>query len=375
MRKPILCQILIISLAFFSCDKARENTEYDFFFNKIKTESFDKWNGLESARAYPLDFEDNKDVFIGDLEAVKYANGEIFLLSKLDHRIYRFGNKGSLLDIIGDIGQGPNEYQKANSFTVLENVIEILTTRGANSMIHKYTKTGDFISSIEIENFVGFSMEKRGDNYLIYTGTNSLNGNRHKVREYSSNGTLQNQYFEFDNTAVYPIHEQNFFKNEQEDIFFHESFLNQVYKYVDGAFQLEYSINFYPYQLTEDFYNGKGSFDEKFMRQMNKGIGLVNAYFENKEYSYLNLMITNSNDPFPEFKQIIINKKTNQQEFLSGNVNQGIALALTEKNQIIYLLRIEDFRNLYKEKDTIDIGTIDLFNLDGESYMILICDI
>jgi hypothetical protein len=367
--------LIVFSLLLTSCDSDRRKTAYDFSFDDIKTEPFEKWDGLQWAEAYLLDFKGNTDIFLGDLEAVKYADGEIFFLSKLDYRVYRFGESGVLINIIGDIGEGPNKYMKANSFVILENVIEILTTHGTNTLIHKYSKSGNFISTIEIENFVGFSMEKQKENYLIYTGTNSLNGNKHKIREYNSNGILQNEFFEFDNTAVYPIHEQNFFKNEKDEIFFHESFLNQVYKYTNGTFQEAYSINFNPYELTEDFYSAKGSFQEKFMKQMEKGIGLVNAYFENKDYSYLNLMISNSSDPFPEFKQILINKKNNERRFISGNVNQGIALALTENNQIIYLLRVENFIDLYRENESIKFNEIDLRNIDGESYMIMICDI
>jgi hypothetical protein len=367
--------LIVFSLLLTSCDSDRRKTAYDFSFDDIKTEPFEKWYGLQWAEAYLLDFKGNTDIFLGDLEAVKYADGEIFFLSKLDYRVYRFGESGVLINIIGDIGEGPNKYMKANSFVILENVIEILTTHGTNTLIHKYSKSGNFISTIEIENFVGFSMEKQKENYLIYTGTNSLNGNKHKIREYNSNGILQNEFFEFDNTAVYPIHEQNFFKNEKDEIFFHESFLNQVYKYTNGTFQEAYSINFNPSELTEDFYSAKGSFQEKFMKQMEKGIGLVNAYFENKDYSYLNLMISNSSDPFPEFKQILINKKNNERRFISGNVNQGIALALTENNQIIYLLRVENFIDLYRENESIKFNEIDLRNIDGESYMIMICDI
>ena len=203
---------------------------------------------------------------------------ENFLLGDLQFSniVYRYGFNGEFINTIGCRGNGANEYPVLKDFTVLNDTINIVSLGSPGDCIFNYNIKGEFIGKVEIPNKIVSLARNSAGEYIVNSGRNVYNSSW-QITHYSSDWKVLGEYFELDpDENNVPIIESNFSVNE-EFVFYHESFNNQLYVLKD-TIKPTYRILFDGADDMRDIH--KGSFVKAVEGLYKKGFYLVNSYVE-----------------------------------------------------------------------------------------------
>lgn len=146
------CPLLFMSGCGRSYQKERMSTtnSIDVDFSKIENElSISEF--VKSTKLLKLKFPPN-EVLGRSTQACFYKDG-IFILDKLQKKIYHFDLEGTFINEINKLGQGPGEYASLSSIMIREKVLYVYDK--VSGKINLYSFGGSFIKSIEVKESLG----------------------------------------------------------------------------------------------------------------------------------------------------------------------------------------------------------------------------
>jgi len=275
MRNKLLLIFLIIALNSCSNNKRSNQIECDLASKK------DFMSDVESIELIPLE---NKEVcYLGSGSRLIKTEKDYYILdSGNSKKVLRFDEAGKLLNTIGNIGKGPNEYTKINSFQFIEDSLYCLVDK---NKIFKYTKEGKLVG----KNKIGFLVDefiKFDDYYFFYTGYGNLS---HKSRLLVADNNLQiKDKLLNHNSKMFHLEDVYIFSKDKTNLYIKEAFSSKILRYERDSLRPYRDFNFGSYSVKDSFFESK-DFIKAFQKMLSKGFCLTNKYFKSGKYELVNI--------------------------------------------------------------------------------------
>lgn len=312
--KAVLLICLILFL--FSCKENAISVSKDgdveileFFFERIPTGIIN----YEVEKLIPL--ETTESNYLSENLLVKFTSDFIFVFDdeKRD-AIHQFDLKGRYLSKLISVGEGPEQVGSINDFIISEKNIEILSGKGAYTELVYYSlEENKIIKTLKLD-IIGFSFEKIGDSYFIYSSYN-LPFAEYRISKVDTQGNIIENHLKNDYSGtLMPVVERNFF-NSMGSIFFLESFSNHIYEVTSDQLKIKYKIDFGPKNIKKEFFEQDMMI--AFERLNLEGFYNVLNHFESKNLALTNLFYQKEN--LTEQYQILFEK--DKQEVVKQKLN------------------------------------------------------
>ncbi|AWW31762.1 hypothetical protein DN752_17405 [Echinicola strongylocentroti] len=173
MRLNFSYTIYFFSVLLSACDSDPKNQEDSIIADK----SFYFYDSTEISLPYLIDsiipLETTSTNFLSENIIVK-STPAYFIIYDEDIRdgIYQFDKDGSYITRLVEIGEGPEQIPNIYDFTLSGDTLEILSSTGSNSEIIQFSIAQKKIFNKIKLDLTGFSFEKFGKDYLIYSSYN-----------------------------------------------------------------------------------------------------------------------------------------------------------------------------------------------------------
>lgn len=227
MKKRII--IVIIYLLTISCSNNTITESKLININKINERivSIDTLINLGKV----LFLQDTLGSEIGSAaEIIKLNNEGLYILDKWARKkLIRFDLNGLFLNSIGDIGNGPKEYNNIIDATFSNNEIWILTSQPYMEFF-RYTPEGSFIDKEKLNAPASYSFEFSDNKKSIwfYTSHNQLIDGRLALFNLKENSI--EKYFIKQNKNSVPTEGRTFSRDSELDVLFWEPLGNEIYR-------------------------------------------------------------------------------------------------------------------------------------------------
>lgn len=336
MKKEIF-GIFVIVFSFYSCEKQEtsiidmgDEESLSLIFDKIRLSSL----FFEIDKIIPLETTQNN--FLSDNLTVKFSSEGIFVFDEqIRDAIHQFDYKGRYISEIISVGEGPENVGTISDFIVSEKNIEILSGKGAYSEIVYYSIDEKKITDKLKLDLIGFSFEKIGEAYFIYSSYNYPFAD-FRVSKVDIQGNILANYLKNDYSGtMLPVVERNFFTNYGKT-FLVESFSNQIYEVTEDHIKTKYILDFGSKNIPGDFFDNDLMF--AFEKLNNEGFYSVLNHFEGKNIAFTNLVFQQENSSQPY--QIFFDKE--KQEIVKNKLQDPwgeilrFPVGITEADQVIF---------------------------------------
>ncbi|PIE77701.1 MAG: hypothetical protein CSA15_11575 [Candidatus Delongbacteria bacterium] len=207
MNKTI---ILLIALLLFSCS----NKPYEITtVNGVKTiRNFKN----DTVKEIKLSSEISNDSLSYAASFDFDRDGNLYILDRGNNNIVKFNSEGKYIKSFIKTGNGPGEVESIGFFSIANDRIVVIDRLKKRYLY--YSLDGDFINSIESENFVAFSklnsqgllglsykIEKKDKRYLDISLIYDRKGFDSKSIFSTGMKVLDKNYVEFDNTPIFDL--------------------------------------------------------------------------------------------------------------------------------------------------------------------------
>lgn len=335
--KVRLVGIIAIIFNLYACDKpviSNPNIEDEerliFNFDKISTNSYP----YEIVKIIPLETTQNN--FLSDNLTIKFTSDFIFVFDEqIRDAIHKFNHDGRYLSQIINVGEGPENLSSIEDFIVSEKKIEILCGKGAYSEIVYYSiDEGKITNKLKLD-FTGYSFEKIGDSYFIYSSYNYPFAD-FRVSKVDLQGNVLGNYLKNDYSGtMLPVVERNFFTSNGKT-FLIESFNNSIYELTKNNVKIKYSFDFGDRNIPKDFFEGDMMIT--FQKLNENGFFSIANHFESSKIAFTRLVFQKENSG--ESYHILFNKES--QEIVKNKVQDPwrdlfkYPVGITDANLIIF---------------------------------------
>lgn len=168
-------------------------------------------------------YQGKNDIFVGDQQTMKF---------------YRFDKSGKLLNVIGEKGDGPEEYPYALNFYVDEKNEHFYVIGMQTKTLYVYTYEGKFLKKVTLEN-VGWTINMLGNNIISYNPQyNRIRGKKNVAELYlfDTEGKELKKHpttirSEEDDMLLF---DQPFFYRYGNDLFYKNAVSDVVYQIKEG---------------------------------------------------------------------------------------------------------------------------------------------
>lgn len=327
--------VLVCVIIFSACDKpvsyiVGDEESLSIAFDDIALNAYP----YKIDKIVPL--ETTKNNFLSDNIKVRFTSDFIFVFDEqIRDAVHQFDHSGKYIAEIISTGEGPGKVNRIYDFIVSEKGIEILVGKGSFSEIIVISIDDKIIIDTIILDVIGFSFEKIGDNYFVYSSYNypfaeyrvskiNLTGN-------TIEGFLKNDY----SGTMVPMIERNFFGGD-ESVFLVESFNNRIYELSKGKLKGKYIVDFGSNNFPRDLLDR--DIMVAFEELNNNGFFSIIHHFENKDISLTGIIFQKKNSSqsyhmiIPKNLNIVIKNKLEEewQDIFKNPV------AITASNKIVF---------------------------------------
>jgi len=304
-----LLKIFALAFTFYACEKPVKSNggigdeeSFTFVFDKIPMNS----NSFEVDKLIPLETTQNN--FLSNNIIVKFSNDFIFVFDdQIKDAIHKFDQKGRYVSQIISVGEGPEHVNSIDDFIITEKNIEILSGKGAYSEIIYFSLEEEKIVNKVKLDIIGFSFEKIGETYYIYSSYNfpfaEFRVSKLDLQGNIISGLLKNDY----SGKMMPVVERNFFTNNGTT-FLTESFSNKIYELTEHDVKTKYVIDFGRNNIQKDFFENDMMI--AFEKLINNGFYSIRNHFEGKDNAMTKLVFQKENT-FESF-QLIFDKQSKE---------------------------------------------------------------
>ena len=191
------------------------------------------FQGMYEVEYIPL--ETNDMALIGSIDDVKVMDGLFFLLDKsVAKALFIYNENGSFINKIEAKGQGPDEVNRINDFTINRDRKELMISDLGRRRVFIYDFDGTLLR-VERNELWFTSVEwLSGDSYLYYYSHYSVDENRGQFGPLivvgNINGKVEAEYFKIDNRPSNLTVVENFnFSNNGNEVLFSKKFDENLY--------------------------------------------------------------------------------------------------------------------------------------------------
>ncbi|KYG76691.1 6-bladed beta-propeller [Roseivirga echinicomitans] len=330
----------LMLLCLVSCNSAKE--ENTILFDELEPEEFNAFLSSTELEIIPLATD---EVVIGDFNMIRKADSEYFIFSGQEGKVHRFASSGNFLNTIGQIGDGPTEYRNPSGFVVSGDSLVILS-QGKGSSLSFYSKTGEFIKSMDFEESTYPSFELTDFGYVFSTGSNTVFENKHNLHSRNLKGELLSEFYPIVDRNMLSMGVNNFGRSENGALYF-EPFNNQVYKIEQDSLIPTRKFDFGDFNLKENAFESEDPY-ENFERIMNNGTAFILAYSESKNYAYFYILLQQNPDK-PKAFHFLLNKKTGASKLIKSMEETAPAFQFIDGDRLLFLFHAGDVLNLAKQ--------------------------
>lgn len=302
-------KIFVIIFIYYACEKPIKSNgvigdkgSLTFVFDKIQMNS----NLFEIDKIISLETTQNN--FLSNNLTVKTTEDFIFVFDEqIRDGIHKFDQKGRYVSQIISVGEGPERVNSIADFIISGDNIEILSGKGAYSEIIYFSIIGEkIVNKLKLE-IIGFSFEKIGETYYIYSSYNfpfaEYRVSKVDLQGNTISGLLKNDY----SGKMMPVIERNFFTNNGST-FLTESFSNKIYEVTEEALKTKYIIDFGRNNIQQDFF--ENDMMVAFEKLNNNGFFSIRNHFESPDLGYTNLVFQKENTS--ELYQVFFDKRSKE---------------------------------------------------------------
>lgn len=234
--------------------------------------------------AHFFSLQTDTSVMIGRFNNMKCVNNKIYLSD--NKRLYIFNKEGELLNKIGKIGKGPEEYISITTFQVddRDDIIYVLDYKGKKVVSYDYN--GKFISSWDI-NIYSFDFCKiDNNNFCFYSGYHPNSNSNNTINVLQKNDkTIIEKYFPIDDNMAwyyYIMQARSFYKYNDSCFYLHDPF-DTIYHIKNTKVQASIVLDFGKYKLPQKVIFNKYDDVVDYTNDVNKKgyVHHVNHFIEN----------------------------------------------------------------------------------------------
>jgi hypothetical protein len=175
-----------------------------------------------------LELKLSDDFFISDIYRMKLFENDFFVFDESLSNLIRFNRNGLALNRIGKIGDGPEELPQIADFSIDDDG-NIYLGSGSAMKINKYSKGGNFLNSLKLDDQMDQLAIAGGKFYTSLTYFNTLNKN---LGVYSETGDTVKTFFPYEK-GIFPIMLKNISghltTNSVGQVLFNESASSRIY--------------------------------------------------------------------------------------------------------------------------------------------------
>lgn len=223
-KKNLAIFFSILLLIFSSCSRKTEDKQVFTFHPKINVVNKQvKFNDVVEDYKY-IKLETNENCLIGKINQVLIYKEKIFILTE---EIYCFNMDGKFLYSINKKGKGPTEFIRIYNFSIDKDMIYLNSPR---KIVCYDCNTGEFVKYYNL-NIGARKLGVVGNN--LYIDVLLIKSQTNKGRIFISNIDNQNSIKALFHEKKYELSVQNQFIGFNNNFYFIDPFLNQVYKIYD----------------------------------------------------------------------------------------------------------------------------------------------
>lgn len=286
-------------------DKGKdENKDTVLSFDATKAVDIRETSLFSPEKVIHLDFADS--ILINKNAYLLYDDETFFVYSQgLPSPMMRFDKEGHFLNYIGQVGNGPEEYNSITDACLnrQDKIVEIVV----GSYVHRYQYTGAYVDRLEHRQAVYSFVVDEESNHWFYLGNNSANGDTKLLKMDAKCNAPQEMLKE--KSGLLPMVESNFSKGAGT-LTFRESLSHELYKLAKGKVQKSYSLDFPKYHLPENLHKASPMDAVALLRQSN--YARVMFYAENQDCLFLQVLLNNVNQEDSEMYYWIHQKSSNK---------------------------------------------------------------
>jgi hypothetical protein len=249
--KGILFVLLIFY--FFCCSKQKINRSENTIHLSVDLEQKDKvsiFDLFQKIEIIPLETKDAS--LIKSISKIEYYNQKYYILDRETSLLLCFDSEGKHIGNIGQIGNGPEDYFSAYDFLIdkSKNCIVILSPVG---LLYFYDlSNGKLADKIQLKNgapnYQRFVM-LNDDIFIFYT----LGLEQQLFLFSREQGNFIDSYYE--ENKVLSMFSNDVFYTFNDEVFFSEPFVNEVYKIKETGMEVAYRWDFGNMNMDLDKFN------------------------------------------------------------------------------------------------------------------------
>jgi hypothetical protein len=218
---------------------------------------------------YYIPLETTSECLIAEITKLIFTDNFIYVWDYKVNKLYQFDVTGKFIRQIGQIGQGPDEYVRINSFDVNKKNGNISIRCEMKQSVLEYDYTGKLVQVKKIgmvaNNFIYYK-----DNYLFYCSTfpNRDIFNKTFPEQYrlvnALDGKIYEQYLKWTyndylSTSIFASNEREGLYQFNENIMLVENATNTVYKIEHDTILPIYAVDFGEYNIPFDMFSPQAS--------------------------------------------------------------------------------------------------------------------
>lgn len=294
---------------------------------------------------------DNQHVFSNS--AMLYVHkGDHYVVDNLQlGMVYRFDSLGNYKNTIGRIGSGPQEYLVLTDFSINDQNEILIYSRLNNAKFH-YQPDGSFLRKTHIADPFIKATSLGGREYL-YLGYNNTTG-QGRLSRYDTTGSSLRYSLSSAPKVLMMDEITPVFSQHKDRIFLRETFNDTIFMIANDQIAALYEFDFSPYAISDQFWTQTNA-DQSTMILLNSDFATIKQFFENDDYSLVEIQLQKRSSPDPSVGYGLQNKETRQWTWLffnqpddSKQLFLGNARSLSDQNEILLLI---DSQSLLEIKD------------------------
>jgi hypothetical protein len=240
---------------------------------------------------------------------------------------------GQLLEKFNLKGSGPEELQNIHDFIIENQTFEFFDFSQG-----KLIKVNDTL--LETNNIFGdknpLFVEKDNSRNYWYSYGWGIESESAVLKMFNRQGDISAEFFKMKSNA-FPFDINPFTKNANI-LYYHQPFSTKLYKLEEGKLHETFTIK-YKKSIPDNFHSG--DFFDVFDKMNTSGFYIINKYFENRDFVYVNYRFQKSD--YALNVHLLRNIKTKENYYFSANSDNeefelGSAISITEDNELIFVI-------------------------------------
>ena len=254
--------------------------EYDSFWNK---------DLIDEIEIIPIESD---SVLFGPSRGFTFIGDNYFFIDLLStSNIIRCDTSGRILNSIGIRGRGPNEYLEINDYFLTED--EIIIYSAINSSQYTYNKDGTLLN----KSTLGFNFHKIHpieNGYWVYMGQGRENNSYPRLLLYDEQGNIEKSMLNFASCVPF-VEDTPVFTQFNDNIYFRETFNNDIYKVTEEGLEVAFRFDFGKYNIPSKFYETKDMMQAGGLL-MENDFAVIHRFFESEKYFFIDVFVQKQDD-------------------------------------------------------------------------------